>query len=238
MVDIHCHILWGVDDASRTVSQAIDMVQVAIQDGIDVIVATSHIKYPLYANTLESLQVAHQALLDEIKKRDLQIKIILGAENFVNHKTISLLDEGKFVTFNNDNKYMLIEFAWTKNTFDHPTTYIQKILNKGIIPIIAHPERYEWVHEDYTLVKQWRDMGALMQVNRTSVLSLDKMTQANIFAKRMLDDGLVNIIASDAHHPYPTRHPKLSDVYEYITKHYGAEKAYLYMVENPIKTIE
>ncbi|MDF9823707.1 protein-tyrosine phosphatase [Breznakia sp. PF5-3] len=237
MIDTHCHILWGVDDASAIRSHSLDMVRIAIDDGIETIVATSHIKYPIYPNTIEVLNTALYELLDAMDEEGLELNIVIGAENFVNHRTIALLDENKFVTYNDAGKYMLVEFSWTKNIFDDPTRYLKKILQQGIIPVVAHPERYEWVHEDIEIVRSWRDMGCLMQVNRTSVLGLDKMKQANIFAKKLLEEDLVDIVASDAHRPFASRYPKLKDAYRFIEKHYGKKRADLYFIENPKKLI-
>lgn len=236
MIDTHCHILWGVDDASTNDRESMDMLKVAAADGIKTIVATSHIKMPIYPNDIHILSAAFYALQKELIKEQMDIEIILGGENFISHHTIALLEENKFVPYNN-GKYMLVEFAWTKNMFDHPTTYLQRIINYGYIPVIAHPERYEWVHEDYSLLKRWRDMGCLLQINRTSIFQLDKIAAANATALRMLKDDLVDIIASDAHRCYAPRLPKLSDVYRYIEKNYGSEKAKRYLYDNPKKII-
>lgn len=238
MIDTHCHILWGIDDASTCSRESMDMIRVAVADGVKTIVATSHIKEPIYNNDLETLTKALDALYVEIYRERLDIEIVLGGENFVSHNTIHRLDEGKFVTYNNNGKYILIEFAWTKNVYDHPSVYIQQILNKGYIPVIAHPERYEWVHDDYSLIKKWRDMGCLMQINRTSMFQLDKIAAANETALRMLNDDLVDVIATDAHRAYAPRLPKLSDVYRYIEDRYGKERAELYLRINPEKIIK
>ncbi|MDQ0359296.1 tyrosine-protein phosphatase [Breznakia pachnodae] len=238
MIDSHCHILWGVDDASATASQSLDMLRAAVKDGVETIVATSHIKHPLYPNTLETLSIALDKLHQLIKDYDLPITVVIGAENFFNHRTIELLEKNQFVTYNNANKYMLVEFSWTKNSMDNPTEYLRQVIAKGITPVVAHPERYEWVHDDYDIIRTWRKMGCLMQVNRTSILQLDKMKQANIFALKLLEDDLVDIIGSDAHRATPTRNPVLSDVYDYVSKHYGKERADLYININPKKIIK
>lgn len=233
MIDTHCHILWGVDDAATKKSESLDMIRLAQADGIDTIVATSHIKYPIYPNTVATLQAALDDLQTAIEAEGIKIEVVLGAENFVNYESIGLLEQGKFVTYNNAGAYMLVEFAWTKNMKDNPTKFLQQILAKGITPVVAHPERYEWVHEDYTLIKKWRDMGCLMQINRTSVLSLDRIKQANLFAQRMLEDDLVDMIATDAHRAYAPRLVKLSDVYAYIEKNYGSERCKRYFEDVP-----
>ncbi len=236
MIDSHCHILWGIDDASKTRSQSIDMIRVAIADGITHIIATPHIKEPIFHNTPHTIERAYTALVQAIHEEQMNIEIVIGAENYVSKHTMYLLNEGGFLPLGK-SKYMLIEFAWTINMHDDLTRYIKQIIHAGYTPIIAHPERYEWVHRDYSLIKQWRDMGCLMQLNRTSILGMDKMKLANTFATQMLVDDLVDVIASDAHASYAPRLPKLSDVYTYIKNIYGEEKANRYIIENPKKFI-
>lgn len=237
MIDIHCHILWGVDDASKTMEESIDMIKVAIADGVDTIAASSHVKPPVFDNSNDSLLEALDALYVELYKQDLHIHIVFGGENYVAHNTIHKLKNNEFITYNK-GRYMLVEFSWAKNVYDHPTQYIKQILAKGYIPVIAHPERYEWVHEDYSLVKKWRDMGCIMQVNRTSIFGFDNIEKANTTALRLLEDDLVDAIASDAHTCYAPRLPKLSDAYRFIKEKYGEERAQRYFCEMPKKIIK
>ena len=238
MIDSHCHILWGVDDASTSASQSLAMLKLAIEDGVKIIAATSHIKYPLYPNTFAILNDALQQLQQLIKEYNLPIQVIIGAENFFDHRTIGLLEKDQFITYNNAGKYMLVEFAWTKNCFDNPTQYLQQVIDKGIIPVIAHPERYEWVHENYDIIHTWRKMGCLMQVNRTSILQMDKIKQANEVALKLLNDDLIDMVGSDAHSALANRIPILSDVYKYIKDNYGKNRADLYIKINPKKLLE
>lgn len=237
MIDIHCHILWGVDDASKTKEESLNMIKVAIADGVTTIAASSHMKPPLFDNTNESLLAALDKLYVELYREKLAIHIVFGGENYVAHNTIHKLEEGGFITYNK-GKYMLVEFSWTKNVYDQPTQYIKQILAKGYIPVIAHPERYQWVHEDYSLVRKWKEMGCLMQVNRTSIFGYDTMQKANEVALRLLEDDLVDAIASDAHTCYAPRLPKLSDAYKYIETHYGKERAQKYFYEVPQRIID
>ena len=238
MIDSHCHILWGVDDASTSASQSLAMLKLAIEDGVKIIAATSHIKYPLYPNTFAILNDALQQLQQLIKEYNLPIQVIMGAENFFDHRTIGLLEKDQFITYNNAGKYMLVEFAWTKNCFDNPTQYLQQVIDKGIIPVIAHPERYEWVHENYDIIHTWRKMGCLMQVNRTSILQMDKIKQANEVALKLLNDDLIDMVGSDAHSALANRIPILNDVYKYIKDNYGKNRADLYIKINPKKLLE
>ncbi len=232
MIDTHCHILWGVDDASQCERQSLDMLHIAQNDGVKEIIATPHIKMGLFENTYEQLHQAYIQLLKTIQKHNIQVKVYLGAENYVSKKSMHLLKEKKFVPLVNSN-YILIEFAWTKNIHDNPTLYIKQFIEAGYRPIIAHPERYEWVHEDYSLLKTWKELGCLLQVNRTSILSLDSMKKANTYAQKMLADGFVDIIASDAHHAYAPRFIKLSDVYTFVCTHYSESLAKKCLIDTP-----
>lgn len=237
MIDTHCHILWGIDDASKYRSQSIDMLRVAQADGITHVIATPHVKEPIFYNDKTIIKNAYENLLSAIKEEGINIEVFMGAENYLAHHTIHLLHKNELLPLGN-TKYMLVEFSWTKNMKDDPTSYIKQVIQAGYIPVVAHPERYEWVHKDYSIIKTWRDLGCLMQVNRTSVLGLDNLLMANEYATKMLDDDLVDIIASDAHHSYSPRLPKLSDAYHYIEKKYGEQKAKLYFIDNPSKFIK
>lgn len=236
MIDTHCHILWGVDDASTTLEASMDMIRVAVADGISGIVATSHIKEGLFDNTPAKLEEVVDCLNKEIKKQNLPITIYYGGENYMSYYTMHKLKEGLFATYNH-GKYMLCEFAWTKNGKDDPTRFIKTVIEHGFIPVIAHPERYQVVHEDYSLLHKWKQMGCLLQVNRTSIFGYDKIAKANYTANKMLEDDLIDLIASDAHRAYAPRYPKLSDAYKYIEKRFGKAKADLYFVENPKKLL-
>lgn len=236
MIDTHCHILWGVDDASIRREQSLDMLHLAISDGVEAIVATSHLKDGMFDNDFNSLSKAFNLLQKAIEEENLGIKIYMGAENFVAQHTIHKLDKNEFIPYNN-GKYMLVEFAWTNNIHDHPTRYLEKIIDKGYCPVIAHPERYECVHDDLSILSKWKEMGCLLQVNRTSILQLDKISFANEIALWMLEHDLVDVIASDAHRSYAPRYPKLSDVYQYVSAHYGEEVSKRCLCDNPKKIL-
>lgn len=234
--DLHCHILYGVDDASKNLTQSMDMLHMASIDGIKVIAATSHLKKGVYDNDIERFDKAIKELQAEIDKKGLDISLIRAAENYVSYNTMHLLKEKRFIPYGN-TQYILVEFAWKINVFDDPTRFLKAFIKTGYIPVIAHPERYEWVHKDYSLLFCWRKMGCLFQVNRTSILGLDKHALANTIVKRMLDDDLVDIVASDAHHAYAPRLPKLSDAYHYVEKHYGKQRADRYFIDMPLQII-
>lgn len=225
IIDTHCHILWGVDDASKCEEDTLKMLEIAEADGIDYIVATSHI-HPKFPSNNQA--VFHEAFLrvqSLIKKQGMKIQVLEGAELYFNQERMSILEDDHCIPLHN-TRYLLVELPWihVENAM-HGTQIIQSVLDHGYLPIIAHPERYDILHKHPELVDEWIRMGALMQVNRTSLLNMDSIEQANVFAQEMFERNQIHLIGSDAHRATLPRVPKLSDVYEWIAKRKGKAHA-------------
>lgn len=235
-IDLHCHLLYGVDDASKKISESLDMIRLAEKDGIHVIAATTHLKPPFFEHTQDELQEKVKLLQEEVYRQGYSLQIVCAAENYVSKHTMHKLKERSFIPYH-EGPYILVEFPWKVNTFDDPTYYLWQFIHAGYIPVIAHPERYEWVHREYSLLTKWRSMGCLLQMNRTSILGFESLDKVHETALKMLSDGLVDLIASDAHHYFAPRYPKLSDVYRYVEKHYGATLAKRCFIDTPKRII-
>ena len=225
LIDAHCHILWGVDDASKNEEETLKMLNDAVEDGIDIIISTSHIhpRYP--SNTAHTFHEALLRVQNLIEKHQLPIKVVEGAEMYFNEERLATLDNEYCVPINH-TKYLLVELPWTHDESKmNETRILQHIIKKGFYPIIAHPERYEVIHNNPNLIDEWIKMGCLMQVNRTSLLDLDHIQKANEVAKEMLKNKQIHCIGSDAHRVNPPRTPKLSDAYEIIANELGESEA-------------
>lgn len=224
-VDCHCHILYGVDDASKNWEDSLAMLKIAVEDGIDVIIATSHVHYKFPENNnqrFDDALIQVQKLIDDYQ---LAIRVIKGGEIYFSHLTEGIMDDDRLITMGN-SRCVLTELPWVKDERDQEAeVIIEGLLKRGYTPIIAHPERYAIIHENYELLKEWKQMGCYLQCNRTSLLGLDRMSLANEIAQRMLDDGLIDLVASDAHRSFAPRIPVLSDVYELIKTKHGKEAA-------------
>lgn len=215
-VDCHCHILYGVDDASKNGEESLAMLKIAVQDGIDCIIATSHIHYKFPENNNQRFDEALRQVQKLIDDTQLPIRVVKGGEIYFSHLTEGIMDDDRLITMGN-SRCVLTELPWVKDERDQKAeVIIEELLKRGYIPVIAHPERYAIVHEDYDILRKWRQMGCYLQSNRTSLLGLDRIPIANEIAQRMLDDGLIDLVASDAHRSFAPRIPVLSDVYEYI----------------------
>jgi|LGOV01.1.fsa_nt_gb protein-tyrosine phosphatase len=214
MLDMHCHLLPGVDDGCDTFEQSIEMIKKAISVGITDIIITPHYA-PLRGYVVASnlIKDRFDELLDVVKKERLNINLYLGREIDEIEDIEVLLNNGEIETLNN-TKFVLIDFGMQKADIDE---YCYGLIINGYKPIIAHPERYNYVSstDDY---HQWKKTGALIQINATSLLkSRNKKTRAN--AKYLLKNGLVDFIASDCH-GFVKQYDSFKEVNDLVIKKY------------------
>lgn len=196
MIDTHIHILPGVDDGSKDLESTMKMVKEEESCGFNKIISTSH--FIEYSNELNSntINSCVQKLNDEIKKNGISVKIYSGSEIYYTPNILKLLKEKKVATYC-DTNYYLMELP----IIGRPSGYIEIIeetINNGYIPIIAHPERYEWFEKKYDEFKKLRNMGVKFQVNFGSILKqYGSKPQKNII--KLLKDDMVDLIGTDSH---------------------------------------
>ena len=206
MIDLHCHIIPGIDDGAKSAEIACAMAENAWNTGVDTIVATPHCNLnmarPNYRGWDYALAFSmFKALL---KQRGIPITILPGAEVYGrSHNIRQLIEENRLVTLNH-SRYLLVEF-----NFGADGEYISRILDavshRGLIPVVAHPERYEAVQQDPGLAQYWFSRGYIIQLNKGSILGL-LGEGAQICSRELLARGFAHVIASDAHdnHYRPT----------------------------------
>ncbi|WP_459501270.1 tyrosine-protein phosphatase [Bacillus sp. C1] len=223
MIDLHCHILSGVDDGARTITDSINMAKLAMQEGIHTIVATPHHQNGIYINTASRIVQQVKQLNTILKEQELNITVLPGQEVRLYDGLLEDLEKKKIVTLNQTNRFVLIEFA--SNFVPH---YAEKMLYKlqlkGIVPIIVHPERnMEFVKNPqklYKLVNQ----GALTQTTASSLVGhFGKKIKK--FSLQLIEHNLTHVIASDAHN-ITTRAFHLQTGYEVIEKEFGISVAF------------
>lgn len=194
MIDMHSHILYGVDDGCKTIEDSIAMIEKAIHVGVSDLVLTPHYApHRGYMISSEEIQKRFLVLEDEVTKLNLPIKLYLGREIDHIEDIIDLLQEHKIETIH-DSNYILVDFGMKKASIDEAC---YEIITQGYIPIIAHPERYHSIYtkEDY---KQWKKTGAKIQIDASSLIH-SKSRRAMKNARYLLKNNLVDFIASDVH---------------------------------------
>ncbi|HEY8890091.1 MAG TPA: CpsB/CapC family capsule biosynthesis tyrosine phosphatase [Clostridium sp.] len=196
MIDIHSHILPGIDDGSKDMEMSIKMLKLAEEKGTKTIVATPHYIRGIYENYYDEILTLLQELKLQAKTSGIDIEILLGQEVMLDKHSLKLCREKKLRGINGES-YMLIEFPMDKLPKDAlDLIYELRLLN--IKPIIAHPERYEYIYETPTAINGFIEEGCLFQINTGSLQGLfGKKVQS--CAKLLVREGLVNFIASDAH---------------------------------------
>lgn len=226
--DIHCHILHGTDDGPKQKDEMIKMLEHAYNDGIRVLCATPHFNYSFYGDNVGAGDKAFDDLIRITNQKYPDMKIYRGNEIFYHNECVEHLKHGTCKTLNG-TKYALIDF----HSGEHKFTIVEAIkhlIGNGYIPILAHIERY---HEFGILTKHIEDMkslGALIQVNAASVIGQNGIRQ-NILSNALISKELCDFICTDAHNT-DTRSSCMRAAYNYISKRYGKETAYILTSEN------
>lgn len=230
MIDIHCHILPGVDDGSESMEMSLNMIAAAYDSGVRSMIATPHCCPGLFNNyATPDLQQVWDELYHAVHAAGIPIHLYQGMETMAFDKLSYLLQEGGVWTLNG-TLYFLVEFM-----FDEDPDYCKKILveciDAGYQPIIAHPARYYFVQSDPSIVYEWYLMGCGIQLNKDSLLKRHGHRAYEI-GNSLLRHNLVSCVASDAHSSI-SRTTDLDEVREFLINEYGEEYAYMLLEENP-----
>ena len=199
MIDLHCHILPGIDDGAKDLETSIQMCRIAQQNGIRHIVATPH------TNTVDNIERfisvrddRINTLKKAIEQNGLNIKLYPGAEVYVDDD-IFFANDLKRLAINN-SRYILVEFSFRNIDVRRVINYLNEIVRLNLIPIIAHPERYEFFQFDYDAVNALSRSGVLFQINASSLASIDGPQEFEL-AYAMAYNGVASFMATDAHSP-------------------------------------
>ena len=236
MIDIHCHILPGMDDGSGNFSDSIEMAQLAASSGIHTIVATPHCNVPNVFENYWTPEVhsALDRLQEALNARKIPVTLLPGQEIFLASDFLPLIKQGELIPINH-SRYLLVEFK----TFENPSVAIrklQRIVAEGYIPIVAHPERYSFVHEHEDMVYRMKELGCLIQINKGSLKGRFGHTATKI-AYEILGSRDADFVASDGHSQY-SRTPYLADAYEIVSECFSPDYADFLLKYNPQKVLK
>lgn len=228
-VDIHTHILPGVDDGAANLSEALKLLRMAWRDGTAGIVLTPHYRGKYRENTPEMLRACFEELCREAEKELPGLRLYLGSEAAWERELGEKIAEGRVMTLHGSS-YVLLEFDFGCLR-SHVLDGIMDVVGCGYTPIIAHVERYDVFRKDKSLTDEVLAMGALLQLNADCVLG-KRGFGLKRFCHRLLKHGQAHFIASDAHDP-ADRPPLLRECFEYVSKRYGRDYAWVLLRDNP-----
>ncbi|MGN0572012.1 MAG: tyrosine-protein phosphatase [Candidatus Fimenecus sp.] len=197
MIDLHCHILWNMDDGASSMEKTVQMCQTAVKNKIQIIAATPHMTD---LRTVDDFLYIRNQKLTELNRflraENLPLQVCGGAEVFLNELVFETENLEELTL--NRSRYLLCEYSLQPFNPDKAILLAEEILERGLVPIIAHPERYPTFHKYPDMVLELHRLGARFQVNGDSLTGKLGEAVCN-FGTEMLMHGLADCIATDAH---------------------------------------
>jgi protein-tyrosine phosphatase len=222
MLDLHCHMLPGIDDGAANEDIALEMARIAVGDGITTTACTPHIYPGLFENTGEGIKQHVERLRARLQEAGIPLEITYGADIQLVPEMVQGLNCGHMPTLNG-TRYFLFEppHHMVPNGFSR---MIFDVLASGYVPVITHPERLTWLDDEhYEWFVDAARRGAWIQLTAGAVTGRFGR-RPKYWSERFLDDGLVHILATDAHDPN-RRPPLLAEGREAAEPWVGAEEA-------------
>lgn len=234
MIDLHCHLLPGIDDGAPDIETALEMARVAVADGIQITACTPHIYPGMYDNSgpdilrrVDDLQVA----LDDA---GIALKLVAGCDAHITASMVAELRSGHIPTLAG-SRYFLFEPPHHVAPPRLEETVMATVA-AGYHPIITHPERLTWIEAHYDIMARLAAAGVWMQITAGAVIGrFGKRSQ--FWAERMLDEGLVHLLATDAHN-LRNRKPRMAEAVEAVAARLGERAAMDMVLTRPRLVLE
>lgn len=239
MIDIHSHILFGVDDGAQTEDDTLKLLKESYAQGVRKIIATPHQRKNMFEEPLEKLEKTFEKVKELALKIADDLEIYLGCEIYYSQGVEVKIEQNLLPTLANTD-YLLIEFNY-KMSYKDMYKALNKVILLGTIPVIAHIERYDCLENNINRIGELKDLGCLMQVNSSSILKPklfgDRHKTYKKRAKVFLEKNIVDFIASDMHN-ITNRKPYMKEAYVIIKEKYGKERAEKLFKKNQEKLLE
>lgn len=233
-VDIHSHIIPGIDDGAKDIKTAVDMIRLACSSGTSHIIATPHFIPGSVLNTSDIVDITCCDLQQLISKEAISINLYPGCELFISPDLLKLYNSGRITTLNNSS-YMLIELPMTSMPL-YTEEVLYNLQTHGLIPIIAHPERNATIISNPGILKNFVKRGILAQVNSGSITGVYDREIQNA-AMKFIKMGLIHFVASDAH-TCGVRSPVMVKAAEIVKKKFGIAMAESLFYKNGMTVLE
>jgi protein-tyrosine phosphatase len=230
VIDLHCHLLPGIDDGAADLSVSLSMARASVEQGVTVIACTPHILPGLYHNSGPAIRAATdelQAILDE---EGVPLRLVSGADVHMTPDFLAGLRAGRLLALA-DSRYVLVEPPH-HTVPPHLEDFFFNLVVAGYVPILTHPERLSWVPSHYDIIERLVSAGVWMQITAGSLAGTFGRN-ALYWANRMLDDGFVHLIATDAH-DCEHRRPDLAAGRALVVRRVGAEEAQRVVLTRPL----
>ena len=229
MVDIHCHLIPGIDDGATDLTESLKMARIAVNDGIGVIVVTPHQLGSFQHNTGDKIREATQQLQLELQRNGIPLRVLPGGDVRIEKSMVSKLVSGEALTLADKRRHVLLELP---HELYFPLEPILEQLDRHkMVGILSHPERNQGLLRQRDLLPKLVDAGCLMQVTAGSLVG-GMGQECQDLSIWMLERGLVHFLATDAHGS-TSRRPLLQRAYDEVVQIVDERTAYELCVFNP-----
>lgn len=234
LIDMHCHIVPGVDDGAKNMEMAARMLQAEYRNGVSAVIVTPHYRKGMFETSQRVIDRRFEKLRQAAMRLRSQMQVYLGCEYHTNQDMVQDLQSGKRPSMAG-SVYVLAEFS-SAHGYAVIRNQVYELIAAGYRPIIAHAERYPCLVKEPVLIEELRELGAEIQLTSGSVLGEDGW-RLKRFCNRLLKEKKVQYIASDAH-DLQHRAPNLQACAIYLEKKFGRRFAEQILIRNPRKIIE
>jgi protein-tyrosine phosphatase len=232
MIDLHCHLLPGIDDGPATLAESVALARLAVADGITTSVVTPHIHPGRYDNHRKKIEVYLRAFRMALAQQQVPLDVRMGAEVRVCMESFDLLltDQVPFLGEHKGWRVLLLEMPHSHLPVG-ALQLVEKLLRMNIRPLIAHPERNRAFMDQPRRIDPFLSAGCWLQLTAGSITG-DFGKAAMKVAHQLLDDDAVRVVASDAHNA-TSRPPRLSGAHAFISQHWDTDLADDLMLHHP-----
>jgi protein-tyrosine phosphatase len=234
VIDLHCHILAGIDDGAADIDVSVAMARAFVADGVTVVACTPHILPGLYHNTGPGILAAIDQLRFALTLADVPLQLVAGADVHMAPNLVGGLRSGHLLSLAG-TRYVLIEPPHHVMPLRIEDAFFD-LLSCGYVPILTHPERLTWITDNYATVVRLAAAGALMQLTGAS-LTGGFGKSAQYWAEKMLDERLAHILATDSH-DMKRRPPALGHARDLVAKRLGGQEAENLVLNRPRGILE
>lgn len=229
LVDIHCHLLPGIDDGAADLDASLAMARMSVEQGVDTIVVTPHQLGAFACNQGDDIRRRTAELQQELDRRAIPLKVLPGADVRIEDHMLAGLVSGDVVSLGDHRKHVLLELPHELYFPLEPV--LDSLKRHGMVGILSHPERNAGLLAQQQLIESLVDYGCLMQVTAGSLVG-GMGPACQEMAERMASRGLIHFLSTDAHSP-KRRRPRLHDAMVVAEKLVGEEAARRWCSDNP-----
>lgn len=229
MIDFHSHILPNIDDGAKNIDETFEMIKEAEKAGFDGILLTPHYIEEYYETDVAEREVWLAAISQNLHIKNINTDLYLASEIFISDKIMTFLENAKASTINNTS-YVMFELPLDSEPENLYNTIYSLTSNK-LVPVLAHPERYNYVQKEPELIYDLINRGVLMQMNYGSIIG-QYGKKAQFIAKKLLENNMIHFLGTDAHREN-TIYPKIPSILLLLREMIGIDKLNELTTTNP-----